>query len=112
VSSVVLALANFGYAEVPINVLLQRRLFCKGVYNEGTHHVHLTVYGSVVWAEPLLFRDYLRTHPEAAAWYQQIKHAAATNHQHDLNGYHDEKAGCVLALMQQARAWQANEQGT
>lgn len=103
------ALGDLGYVEVPINPICQRRLFCKGSYNEGTHHVHFTVHGSVMWAEPMLFRNYLRTHPTAAAWYQQIKRDSATKHQNDLNGYHDAKAGCVGTLMEQARAWQTNE---
>lgn len=105
------ALADLGYVEVPINPTFQRRLFSKGPYNEGTHHVHFTVHGSVVWAEPLLFRNYLRAHPEAAAWYQQVKRDSAAKHGNDLNGYHDQKAGCVIALMEQARVWQANEKG-
>jgi GrpB-like predicted nucleotidyltransferase (UPF0157 family) len=104
------ALGEMGYVETPINPIFQRRLFCKGPYNEGTHHLHFSVHGSVVWAEPLLLRDYLRAHPAAAAWYQQVKRASASKHQHDLNGYHDEKAGCVVALLEQARAWQTNEQ--
>jgi GrpB-like predicted nucleotidyltransferase (UPF0157 family) len=109
VTACVPALGDVGYAESPINPIFQRRLFCKGPYNEGTYHVHFTVYGSAVWAEPILFRDYLRAHPAAAAWYQQIKRDSATRHQSDLNGYHDEKAGCVAVLMEQARAWKANE---
>jgi GrpB-like predicted nucleotidyltransferase (UPF0157 family) len=103
------ALSDLGYVEFPIAPTFQRRLFCKGSYNEGTHHLHFTVHGSTVWAEPILFRDYLRAHPAAASWYQQIKRDAAAKHQNDLNGYHDEKAGGVVALMEQARAWQANE---
>lgn len=109
VAACVPAMADLGYVEFPILPRFQRHLFCKGPYNEGTHHVHFTVHRSAVWAEPILFRDYLRAHPAAAAWYQQIKRAAATKHQHDLNGYHDEKANCVEALMAQARMWQANE---
>jgi len=109
VTACVPALGRLGYVEFPINPTFQRRLFCKGSYNEGSHHLHLSVYGSAAWAEPILFRDYLRAHPTAAARYQQIKRALATKHQHDLNGYHDEKAGCVVALMEQARTWQANE---
>src|SRR5262245_41803136 len=96
VSACVPALGDLGYVEAPIHPVFQRRLFCKGSYNEGTHHLHFTVHGSVVWAEPLLFRDYLRAHPAAAAWYQQIKRDSAARHQNDLNGYHDEKAGCVI----------------
>lgn len=109
VTASVPTMADLGYGEVSIHPRFQCRLFSKGAYNEGTHHVHFTVHGSPVWTEPLLFRDYLRAHPAAAAWYQQIKRAAATEHQHDLNGYHDQKASCVEALMAQARTWQANE---
>ncbi len=103
------ALADLGYIEFPINPTFQRRLFCKGSYNEGTHQVHFTVYRSAVWAEPILFRDYLRAHPSAAAGYQQVKRDSAAKHQNDLNGYHDEKAACVVALMEQAHAWQTNQ---
>jgi GrpB-like predicted nucleotidyltransferase (UPF0157 family) len=52
-----------------------------------------------------LLRDYLRAHPEAAAWYQQVKRESAARHQTDLNGYHDGKAGCVMTLLERARAW-------
>lgn len=86
VTSCVPAMVDLGYGEVPIHPRFQRRLFCKGPYNEATHQVHFTVHGAAVWAEPLLFRDYLRIHPAASDWYQQIKCAAATEHQHDLNG--------------------------
>ncbi len=102
-------LGQVGYLEVPINPAFQRRLFSKGPYNEGTHHVHITLHGSDVWAEPLLFRDYLRAHPVAAARYQQSKREAAMTHQTNLNGYHDEKARCVSTLMEQAREWQAGQ---
>ena len=109
VTTFVPGMVDLGYEEVPINPAFQRRLFCKGPYNEGTHHVHFTIHGSDVWAEPILFRDYLRAHPDAAAWYQQVKRDAAARHQIDLNGYHDEKSGCVVTLMEQAHTWQMNE---
>ena len=103
VTACVLAMDKLGYVETPINPEFQRRLFCKGAYNEGTHHVHFTMHGSVVWAEPILLRDYLRTHPADAVWYQQVKRDSAARHQNDLNGYHDEKAGCLAVLMDRAR---------
>lgn len=112
VSACVPALADVGYVEVPINPRFQRRLFCKGPYNEGTHHLHFSVHASAVWAEPLLFRDYLRAHPGAAAWYQQVKRASASKHQHDLNGYHDEKARCVGTLMEQATRVAGKREGS
>ena len=42
-----------------------RRLFCRGPYNEGTHHLHFAVLGSAPWAGNLRFRDHLRSNPAA-----------------------------------------------
>jgi len=100
------ALRLLGYEEVPINPVFERRLFCKGGYNEGTHHLHVTTIGTVVWAEPILLRDYLRAHPALATAYAQVKREAAAQHQHDLNGYHDQKSAFVTNLIEQARRWQ------
>ncbi len=83
----------------------RRRLFTRGGYNEGTHHLHFTVHGSPTWAEPILLRDYLRAHPEAAARYERVKRDSAAEHGSDLNGYHDQKSPCVTALMERAKAW-------
>jgi GrpB-like predicted nucleotidyltransferase (UPF0157 family) len=105
VDGFVAGLEALGYEDARINPAFQRRLFTKGPYNEGTHHLHFTVHGSPVWAGPILLRDYLRAHPEAAARYEQVKRDSAARHRSDLNGYHDEKALCVTALMEQAEAW-------
>lgn len=73
-----------GYEEVPINPSFERRLFCKGGYNEGTHHLHVTTYGTTVWAEPILLRDYLRIHPALATAYAQVKRDASARHQNGM----------------------------
>ena len=36
-------------------------------------NAHLTVFGSEFWGEHLLFRDYLRAHPETASEYEALK---------------------------------------
>ena len=56
-------------------------------------------------------RDYLRVHPEDAAWYAQVKQASATAHGSDLNGYHEGKGECVLTLIGRARAWRDSVSG-
>jgi len=38
-----------------------------------THHLHLVVSGGAEEARTLAFRDYLRSYPEAAAEYEQLK---------------------------------------
>ncbi len=108
VTPYVAALGNLGYAEIPILSAFQRRLFSKGPYNEGTHHVHVTDYGSDIWAQPILFRDYLRAHPAVAKAYGDVKRAVAAKHQNDLDGYHDEKTPLIVQIMEQARAWRSS----
>lgn len=103
------ALRVLGYQEVPIHPIFERRLFCKGGYNEGTHHLHVTIYGTQVWAEPILLRDYLRAHPAMATAYAQVKREAAARHQNDLNGYHDHKSEFITQMMEQAHAWQQSK---
>ncbi len=93
--------------SLPILPVFQRRMFSEGPYNEGTHHVHFTDYGSETWADPILFRDYLRAHPDVVTAYAQVKRAAATRHKNDLDGYHDEKAPFVASVTAQARASRA-----
>jgi len=106
IDSQIPGLRALGYEEVPINPIFERRMFCKGGYNEGSHHLHVTTYGTQVWAEPILMRDYLCAHPAMVTAYTQVKREAAALHQNDLNGYHDHKSGFIASLMEQARAWQ------
>ena len=105
-------LRDLGYEDATINPIFQRRMFCRGPWQEaGSVHLHFTVHGSDTWAEPILMRDYLRVHPEDAAWYAEVKQASAAMHGRDLNSYHEGKGECVLTLIRRARAWQAGISG-
>jgi GrpB-like predicted nucleotidyltransferase (UPF0157 family) len=66
------ALCGLGYADARIQVP-GRRLFCKGPYNEGTHHLHFVEYGSEAWQQPLRFRDLLRSNPSKSVEYERLK---------------------------------------
>ena len=54
-------------------------------------HVHVRRAGSANGRYPLLFRDYLRTHPLAAAAYAQVKRALANHGPTDWDLYYDVK---------------------
>lgn len=45
-----------------------------------THHVHLCAAGSAQERNHLIFRDYLRDHPNAAAAYLELKKSLADRH--------------------------------
>ncbi len=51
------------------------------------YHVHLTYPENNEWKEFIGFRDYLRTHPEEAKKYAEIKQKAALEANHDGEKY-------------------------
>ena len=67
-----------------------------------THHIHFLEAGSSEW-ERLLFRDYLRSHPEAARAYGELKQRIAAEHPDDRVAYAKAKTRFVRAAMHAAR---------
>jgi GrpB-like predicted nucleotidyltransferase (UPF0157 family) len=49
----------------------ERIFFWKGV--PRTHHLHIVEYATWEHQRHIIFRDYLRAHPEMAQWYEQVK---------------------------------------
>ena len=71
------------YRELwPERIVLIRRE--RGV---RTCHVHLMLRGHPVWKRLLAFRDYLRTHPDVAAEYAELKRSLAGAHGGDRHAY-------------------------
>ncbi|TAK61178.1 MAG: GrpB family protein [Dehalococcoidia bacterium] len=88
-----------------------RRYFRKDERGERAYHLHAVEVGSSFWVEHLLFRDYLRAHPEAAAEYARIKYELAAAFNTDLTpssdinvGYTDRKTEFVEMIKARARA--------
>jgi GrpB-like predicted nucleotidyltransferase (UPF0157 family) len=88
-------LAAAGYEDV---VRYFRRRF------RGDFNVTLTGYGSVDWHREILFRDYLRSHPESARRYEQLKIRTA-NRVHGHAAYAGEKRGLIQELLEEAAHW-------
>jgi GrpB-like predicted nucleotidyltransferase (UPF0157 family) len=78
-----------------------RRFFRKG--NPKTHHLHLAEVGSEFWERHLLFRDYLRTHPEAAQVYARLKHHLAEHFREDRAAYTEAKTVFISGVVRRAR---------
>jgi len=74
----VFQLERLGYAYWFENPDFQRMFFVKGLppNSPRTHHIHMVELNSILW-ERLLFRDYLRKHPDEAARYAQLKYYLA-----------------------------------
>lgn len=69
------------------------------------YQIHLTVLDNTFWRDHLLFRDYLRQHPDEAARYAAHKRDLAPNFT-VTRDYADAKAPFIQAMLQRARTWQ------
>jgi GrpB-like predicted nucleotidyltransferase (UPF0157 family) len=75
------------------------------------HHVHVMEPCHPRWERFLLFRDYLRTHPDAARAYANLKRRLAAAHGEDIAGYRNAKHAFVEAAITKARAADPGLQG-
>lgn len=66
------------------------------------YHLHLIKYPSPFWNKHILFRDYLRSHPEVAAEYCELKKNLAEQFGSDRIGYTDAKSGFVEGVLERA----------
>jgi GrpB-like predicted nucleotidyltransferase (UPF0157 family) len=89
---------------------LPGRRFC-ALPGENTRLVHLHFFeqGSDQIFHNLAFRDYIRSHPDAAAAYAAEKRRARALHPDNSHGYTAEKAAFVQAMSQLAHAWFAEQ---
>lgn len=86
-------LTTIGYTYDPFPEFPERRFFRDGQMGAGPHHVHCTRYGSDFWEDKLLFRDWLRAHPEAARDYLRLKLDLAERFGQDRERYERYTAG-------------------
>jgi GrpB-like predicted nucleotidyltransferase (UPF0157 family) len=80
-----------------------RRLFRKGGENRS-HHIHFYQFDHPQIRRHLVFRDYLRSHPEEARRYGQLKEELAGRHD-DTSYYSKAKKGFVQEMEQRALQW-------
>ena len=62
------------------------------------HHLYVCPKDSRELHRHTVFRDYLRSHPEAALAYSAVKEEAARLYPHDIDGYMAHKAGIIAEL--------------
>jgi GrpB-like predicted nucleotidyltransferase (UPF0157 family) len=98
-------LRALGYAYLPEyeSWLPDERFFRKGPPGPWTHHLHVMEPANPHWQNRLLFRDYLRAHPAAAALYARLKRDLAASFGEDIAGYRSAKDEFVAGIMAKAR---------
>ena len=68
-----------------------------------THHIHMVEAGFAEHWDRLLFRDYLREHPEVAGEYERLKRELASASSHDRVSYTSGKTAFVQRVTARAK---------
>ena len=82
----------------------EKRYFRPPAYQRPSH-LHVRALGRPNQRYPLLFRDYLRTHPVASAAYAQIKIHLSQRHPDDVDFYYDIKDPLCDIVIDAAEDW-------
>ncbi len=102
VSNYITLLRQIDYEYVPKAEFKDRKFFRKGSWGQGTSHLHICEIYGVEWTDKLLFRDYLRIHPEVAEEYASIKRVLASKHQLDRPTYTKKKEPFIKSIIDKA----------
>lgn len=97
-------LESVGYSFWRDNPDTTRLFLVKGLppsAPQRTHHLHVATLDSPLW-ERLLFRDYLRVHPDEAARYAALKRELAQTYANDRDAYTDAKSAYIAGVMEKA----------
>ena len=99
-------LEGLGYEYLPERELEtpERRFLARPKTKPRTRHIHMVEVGSDFWERHLLFRDYLRTHPDAAREYASLKHALAARFRENREAYTEGKTAFVRRIQEAARS--------
>jgi GrpB-like predicted nucleotidyltransferase (UPF0157 family) len=104
VSDAVPLLESVGYSFWRDNPDKLRLFLVKGLppsSPQRTHHLHVVELGSELW-DRLLFRDYLRAHPEEAGRYAAVKRDLAVRNTVDREAYTAGKGTYISGVMEKA----------
>jgi len=100
-SKAVEAIVGAGYIHRGEQGIPGRDFFRRGQPRQ--YHVHLTLIDSMFWRDQRTFRDYLRSHAEAATTYAELKERLAGRFPNDREAYTEGKAEFIRAILMRAR---------
>lgn len=100
------AFEKIGYLYVPeIEAMIpgDRFFYRQDTSGMVSHHLHGVELSSNFWRDHLLFRDYLRAHPEVAEQYFQLKRKSAEQFRDNRSAYTESKSEFIAAVLTEAQ---------
>ncbi|MEM2929553.1 MAG: GrpB family protein [Thermoproteota archaeon] len=97
-------LMRIGYTDVTHQEGNPDWYYClgKGVHSVG-YHLHLVRHGSDFAKKHLIFRDFLRTHPDVAQQYYEMKRKMAARYRFNRVAYTESKTLFIESIVARAR---------
>ena len=84
------------------NLGIEGREAFRATTNDPAHNLYLCRQSSAALRDHLTFRDYLRTHPETARAYAEVKRSLAAQFPDDINSYATAKTDFVTGVLETA----------
>lgn len=103
VQQLIQPLLEVDFEYVPKPDWPDRAFFRKGLWGQGTCHVHVCELRSNEWNEKIWFRDYLRLHPVVAAQYASLKEQLAEKYGFDRHAYTAHKEPFIRSIIEKAK---------
>lgn len=100
-------LESLGFIHRADNPDRSKRYFREALGSKRTH-IHVRREGS--WSEQLalLFRDYMRTHPEDCKRYEDLKYRLAEEYRNNRRMYTETKDFLIWEILRKADKWSQN----
>jgi len=98
-------LDGLGYSARGEHGISGRRYFTKDTNGSRSHHLHVYQYENPEIERHLLFRDFLRQHPEHAREYERLKEKLAMQFPHDSWSYAEAKSDFIRSIDEMAKRW-------
>ncbi|WP_348624913.1 GrpB family protein [Paenibacillus peoriae] len=96
-------LQGFQYEYVHKPDFPERAFFRRGEWGAGTHHLHIYKYKDEHWENHLLFRDYLKAHPDSLRAYDTLKKDLAYQFKYDRAAYTEAKGPFIRQVVERAK---------
>ncbi|NHK32731.1 MAG: GrpB family protein [Asgard group archaeon] len=96
---------EYEYVQEHEKVLPNRRFFRKPAKGLGKreYHVHMVEINSYFWKRQLLFRDYIKSHPDALREYEALKYSLALKFKENRQAYVDGKDEFIEKILKKAQ---------
>jgi GrpB-like predicted nucleotidyltransferase (UPF0157 family) len=90
-----------GYCYAPYKAEVMH-WFCKPSESFRTHHLHLVPFNSALWHERINFRNLLRSSPELASEYADLKRNLSRQYSNDRETYTNLKWPFIQKVLEQS----------